>query len=323
MARRSSHVQPHPASIRSGRPLHIAQHRLWRHTVSAMPSSADDLQTMEAESNLRGAIRKSLVDWAQLALSPAGHQPAAHHLRLITELEAVSRGDVDRLIVLMPPGSAKSTYASILFPVWWLTQHAASAVLAVSHTADLAEHFGGLTRNLVMEHRLRLGYALATDKRAAASWRTTSGGSYHGSGTRGPVVGRRADLVLIDDPVKSQAEADSAGQRDHVWSWYRSDLIPRLKPGGRVVLIMTRWHEDDLGGRLLQAAILGAFCVCRRSPRRMIRWVVLRARLCGRNGRMRRRWRANVRASASGPGLHCISRHRDRCRAGCSGASGS
>ena len=218
-----------------------------------MPTSAKDLRALQAERRLRRAIRRSFVDWARLALKPTGYQPAAHHLRLIAELEAVSRGEVDRLIVLMPPGSAKSTYASILFPVWWFTQHAASAVLAVSHTADLAAHFGRMTRNLVAEHHPRLGYDLAPDKRAAASWHTSVAGTYHGTGTRGPVVGRRADLLLIDDPVKSQAEADSATQRDHVWSWYRSDLMPRLKPGGRVVVIMTRWHEDDLGGRLLQS----------------------------------------------------------------------
>ena len=67
----------------------------------------------------------------------------------------------------------------------------------------------------------------------------------------GPITGRRADLLLIDDPVKSQAEADSGTARDHLWDWFRADLVTRLKPGGRVVLVMTRWHPDDLGGRLL------------------------------------------------------------------------
>jgi len=210
------------------------------------------LRTLTAERALRRRIRRSLATWARTALAGVGQTPAAHHLRLIAELEAVSRGEVDRLIVLMPPGSAKSTYASILFPVWWFTQHPASAVLAVAHTADLAAHFGRLTRNLVNEHHPRLGYKLAADKRAAASWHITTRGSYHGTGVRGPVVGRRADLILIDDPVKSQAEADSLSQRDNLWMWYRSDLTPRLKPGGRIVVIMTRWHEDDLGGRLLQ-----------------------------------------------------------------------
>jgi predicted phage terminase large subunit-like protein len=77
------------------------------------------------------------------------------------------------------------------------------------------------------------------------------GGEYLAVGVRGAMVGRRADLVIIDDPIKSNAEADSPVQRDRVWDWFRSDLTPRLKPKARIVLIMTRWHEDDLCGRLL------------------------------------------------------------------------
>jgi predicted phage terminase large subunit-like protein len=216
-----------------------------------MPSSHDDSHLLRTERRLRQEIRSSLIDWACFALAPTGYQPASHHRKLIAELSAVSAGETDRLMVLMPPGSAKSTYASVLFPVWWFTQHPSSAVIAASHTADLGAHFGRQVRNLIAEHAPRLGYGLARDRRAAASWQTTQRGFYHSVGVRGPIVGRRADLVLIDDPVKSQAEADSPTHREHVWTWYRSDLIPRLKPGGRIILVMTRWHEDDLGGRLL------------------------------------------------------------------------
>jgi predicted phage terminase large subunit-like protein len=185
-------------------------------------------------------------------LEPVALKPARHHLLLIEELEAVSRGDTDRLIVLMPPGAAKSTYTSVFFPAWWFTQHPQSSVIGASHTADLAAHFSRQIRNSIQEQSARLGYALAADQRMAASWRTAEGGQYHSAGVRGPIVGRRADLVIIDDPLKSQAEADSVAARDHIWTWYRSELIPRLKPRGRIVVVMTRWHEDDLGGRLLQ-----------------------------------------------------------------------
>ncbi|HVA41038.1 MAG TPA: terminase family protein, partial [Candidatus Binataceae bacterium] len=216
-----------------------------------MPISKDVSPVLVDEQRLRQAIRTSLVDWAGLALAPLGHAPARHHRLLSAELESVGRGQVDRLMLLLPPGTAKSTYASVLFPVWWFTQHPATAVIAAAHAADLAAHFGRRARNLVAEHAPRLGYALARDARAAASWDTDRGGSYYAAGVRGPIVGRRADLVLIDDPVKSQRQADSFAVREQVWEWYRTDLIPRLKPGGRVVLIMTRWHPDDLGGRLL------------------------------------------------------------------------
>ncbi len=167
------------------------------------------------------------------------------------ELESVAHGRVDRLMVLMPPGSAKSTYSSVIFPAWWFGLHPSSAVIAASHTADLAEHFSRQVRDLVIDHAPELNTGLRADNRSAKRWRLASGGHYLATGVRGPIAGRRADLIVIDDPVKSQKEADSPLARELVWDWYRSDLITRLRPGGRVVLIMTRWHEDDLGGRLL------------------------------------------------------------------------
>lgn len=162
----------------------------------------------------------------------------------------VSRGELDRLMVLMPPGSAKSTYASILFPAWYFSRHPRAALIACSHTDSLASHFGRRTRALAQANGPSLGYHIAPDERAAHRWRTNLGGEYFAAGLRGPLAGRRADLAIIDDPIKSWAEADSALAREHAWSWYRTDLLPRLKPRGRIVLVMTRWHQDDLGGRI-------------------------------------------------------------------------
>lgn len=185
-------------------------------------------------------------------LAPWGYEPAPHHRLLLGLLDRVSLGEIDRLMVLMPPGSAKSTYASVLFPAWWFVQHPSSSVIAASHTADLAAHFGRQVRALVAEHSAILGYRLATDNRAASRWQTSSRGEYFATGVRGPMAGRRADLVIIDDPIKSFGDAESAMRRERLWDWYRSDLTTRLKPRGRVVLIMTRWHEEDLAGRLLE-----------------------------------------------------------------------
>lgn len=195
-----------------------------------------------------------LPDWAVQALAAWGHQPARHHRLILNELAALADGANDRLMILMPPGSAKSTYASIIFPAWWLSRFPASSIIAVCHTADLAGYFGRQARALLEEHGKLLGVSLARNSRAAGNWSTTEGGEYFAAGVRGPITGRRADLVLIDDPIKSHAEADSLTHRDHVWNWYRGDLAPRLKPGGRIVLVMTRWHDDDLGGRLLASA---------------------------------------------------------------------
>jgi predicted phage terminase large subunit-like protein len=170
---------------------------------------------------------------------------------LLEQLERICHGDIDRLMVLMPPGSAKSTYASLLFPAFWFTQHPDSSVIATSHTMSLAEHFGRQVRELIREYRDPLGYGLNARRQAASHWQTTTKGEYFAAGVRGPLIGRRADLAIIDDPVKSQADAESPTIRERIWGWYRFDLTTRLKPRGRVVLIMTRWHEDDLAGRLL------------------------------------------------------------------------
>ena len=195
----------------------------------------------------------SLLEWARHALAPWGQSPARHHELILERLNDVAEGRIDRLMLLLPPGHAKSTYASVLFPAWWFTRHPRSSIISACHTADLADHFAKRVRSLVQEHSETLGYALSKDERAAARWRTTTEGDYFAAGLRGPITGRRADLVLIDDPIKSHAEADSTTARDSIWNWYRSDLTTRLKPGGSIVLIMTRWHQDDLGGRLLES----------------------------------------------------------------------
>jgi predicted phage terminase large subunit-like protein len=170
---------------------------------------------------------------------------------LISKLEQVALGTTDRLAVFMPPGAAKSTYSSILYAPWYYAQHPAHCVIAASHTQELAEKWGRRVRNLIAEHSLVLGVGLAPDSQAAGRWETNFGGEYFAAGVGGAISGRRADLVVIDDPIRSREDADSETVRDKTWDWYKSDLYTRLKPGGRIVLIQTRWHEDDLAGRLL------------------------------------------------------------------------
>lgn len=200
----------------------------------------------------RREVRRSLREWCIEALDTTGLSPAPHHDLLLRRLEAVAAGTVPRLMVLMPPGSAKSTYASILFPAWYFANHPTHAVIAASHTSGLAERFGRRVRNLIAEHGPMLDLALAPDIQAAGQWETTRGGEYYAAGVDGPIAGRRADLAIIDDPVKSRQDADSEVISDRNWEWWKNDLVPRLKPNGRVILIMTRWSEIDLGGRLLE-----------------------------------------------------------------------
>lgn len=185
-----------------------------------------------------------------------GFSPARHHELLISKLEAVERGEIKRLMVFMPPGSAKSTYASVVFPAWYLGRNPDRAVLAASHTTELAERFGRRVRNIVADtpYQSLFDTRLADDSQAAGRWATRAGGEYYAAGVGSAILGYRADLGLIDDPVAGREAADSEREREKTWEWYRSDFRTRLKPEAAIVLIMQRWREDDLAGRLLKDA---------------------------------------------------------------------
>lgn len=210
------------------------------------------LSPAEAAERLlnRRTRRTDLGAWCEYALAERGQAPAAHHRLLINELAAVARGEVRRLMVFMPPGSAKSTYASDLFPAWYLAQRPDLSIIAASNTADLAQSFSRRVRGRVREHGGLLGYGLARE--AEELWTTTTGGQYRAAGVGGVITGLRADLAVIDDPVRSREDADSEIRRNRVWEWFNDDLSTRLRPGAGVVLVNTRWHEDDLAGRLLE-----------------------------------------------------------------------
>ena len=182
--------------------------------------------------------------------------PALHHRLIIKELEALeSPSDpCNKLMLFLPPGSAKSTYGNILFSAWYLGRNPRNNIIAVSHTGELAERFGRRVRNLVaneLHRRCFPGSAVSTESSAAGRWDTTAGGEYYATGVNGNVTGRRSDLGIIDDPVASREIADSATQREKAWSWYVNDFETRLKPHARQLVITTRWHEDDLAGKIL------------------------------------------------------------------------
>lgn len=181
----------------------------------------------------RRSIRRSLTDWCR----SAGYEPAEHHKLLIAELEKVARRETRRLAVFMPPGSAKSTYASVLFPPWLMQRWMGTSVLAASHTTELAEKWGRRVRNIVSEHGLLLGIGVAQDNQAAGRWALTNGGEYYAAGVGTGIAGFRAGLGLIDDPIRSRQDADSELIRDRIWDWYINDFRTRLIPGAPEILI--------------------------------------------------------------------------------------
>lgn len=183
-----------------------------------------------------------------------GFQPAQHHKLLISYLEAVERGEIQRLMVLMPPGSAKSTYTSVIFPPWFIGRNPRCSVLGVSNTTELAERFSRRARGIVAHPRFANVFkcGISEESQAAGNWETTAGSEFFAAGMGAAIAGRRADLGLIDDPVKTREEADSERIQQKQWDWYNNDFFTRLKPGARQILIMTRWSEGDLGGRILE-----------------------------------------------------------------------
>lgn len=219
-------------------------------------SSSNELLKYEEELILELIARKKAQASLQSFIEylDIGFTPAAHHIRLIAELEAVERGDTKRLMVFMPPGSAKSTYSSVLFPPWFMGRNPKFSVLGCSNTTELAESFSRRVRNIVNGpgYRACFGFGISEDNAAAGHWETTKGGEFFAAGVGAAIAGRRADLGLIDDPIKTREEADSERIRQKHWEWYLNDFLPRLKPGARQILIQTRWHEDDLGGRILE-----------------------------------------------------------------------
>lgn len=195
----------------------------------------------------RKLVRSDLTEWCK-----SNHfTPARHHRLLIEKLEALCRGDIVRLAVFMPPGSAKSTYASVMFPPWAMAQHPKAQFLAASHTSELAERWGRRVRNLIAEQSSILGITPDDANQAAGRWAIREGGEYLAAGARIGIAGFRALFGVIDDPLRSREDAESQNVRDRLWEWYLYDFRPRLIPGARQLLIQTRWHEDDLAGRAL------------------------------------------------------------------------
>jgi hypothetical protein len=196
--------------------------------------------------------RKSLVDFS--IATNRNYKPNWHHEIIADALERVERGEIKRLMIFVPPRHGKSALASINFPAWYLGRNPTKEVITASYSSELAQDFGSKTRELVSDQIFSdiFGVTLKQDEKAKAKWLTDQKGSYTSVGVGGAITGRGADILLIDDPFKNREEAESITIRNKVWDWYTSTAYTRLEKGGAVVLIMTRWNLDDLGGRLLK-----------------------------------------------------------------------
>lgn len=184
---------------------------------------------------------------------PIESQIVSHHVLILSSLDRISRTPHGRLMIFMPPGSAKSTYASVVFPSHFIGREIERRLILASYGDTLAKKMGRRTRQIVREQQFENVFKCSLNKESKAvdNFSLTNGSEYMACGILAGITGNRAHGIIIDDPVKGREEADSEVVREKVYEAYQSDLKTRLIPGGWICIIQTRWHEDDLSGRIL------------------------------------------------------------------------
>jgi predicted phage terminase large subunit-like protein len=171
----------------------------------------------------------------------------------------VAEGKSPRLMLLMPPRHGKSELASIRFPAWHLGHYPNHELINVGYNLDLPMGFSRKVREVFRDPQFQAIFpdaVLDPDSQSVEKWNTTKGGGFTAAGRGGGITGKGAHILIIDDPIKDQEEADSALVREKLWDWYQSTAYTRLAPGGGVLVIQTWWNDDDLAGRLQQAMAL-------------------------------------------------------------------
>jgi len=178
----------------------------------------------------------------------------SHHKIISEKFNKLASGEIKRLIINMPPRHTKSEFASTLLPAWMIGKHPDLKIIQSTHTTELAVRFGRKAKNIIdsEEYKKVFKTTLREDSKAAGRWETNSKGEYFAAGVGGAITGRGADLLIIDDP-HSEQDALNAQALERAYEWYTSGPRQRLQPGGRIVLVMTRWNQKDLTGKLLNA----------------------------------------------------------------------
>lgn len=234
-----------------------------------MQSVLSELTVADIQSARRELAARSLPDFACMVDIPTVpltdeadedqfsvmklNKLAAHHNLLLQSLQRLEEGSVPNLMVLMPPGSAKSTYSDVVFVPWFMSRKNRRNVILASYASEIAEKQGRRARQLIkspsFSNLMQIG--LRNDQKAAHQWTLTNGSEFMSGGILSGLTGNRGALGILDDPMKGRAEAESGTIRDKTWNAYIDDFCSRLIPGAPQVIIQTRWHEDDIAGRIL------------------------------------------------------------------------
>ena len=177
-----------------------------------------------------------------------------HHKRIADKFNKLASGEIKRLIINMPPRHTKSEFGSYLLPAWMVGKNPKLKIIQSTNTTELSVRFGRKAKALIdsPEYQKVFKTKLREDSQAAGKWETAQGGEYYAAGVGSAITGRGADLLIIDDP-HSEQDAMNSQALERTYEWYTSGPRQRLQPGGSIIVIMTRWNEKDLTGRLLNA----------------------------------------------------------------------
>jgi len=177
-----------------------------------------------------------------------------HHMKVAKKFNELAQGKIKRLIINMPPRHTKSEFASYLLPAWMVGRNPKLKIIQTTHTTELAVRFGRKAKTLLdsPEYQQVFKTRLREDSQAAGRWETEQGGEYYAAGVGSAITGRGADLLIIDDP-HSEQDALNLSALEKAFEWYTSGPRQRLQPGGKIVVVMTRWSTKDLTGMLLNS----------------------------------------------------------------------
>ncbi len=222
--------------------------------ISKLPSDVrkqfKQLQVMHAEKKIQNKAQDDFLSFVKTVWPE--FIEGAHHRHIAKKFNDLASGKITRLIVNMPPRHTKSEFASFLLPAWMVGRQPKLKIIQATHTGELAIRFGRKAKHLIdsEEYAKIFKTTLQEDSKAAGRWETAQGGEYFAAGVGGAITGRGADLLIIDDP-HSEQDALSPNSMENAYEWYTSGPRQRLQPGGKIVLVMTRWSTKDLTGILL------------------------------------------------------------------------
>ena len=222
--------------------------------ISKLPADVrktfKQLQVLHAEKKIQNKAKNDFLSFVKCVWPD--FVEGSHHRHIADKFNKLASGEINRLIINMPPRHTKSEFASYLLPAWMVGRDPKLKIIQATHTGELAVRFGRKAKNLIdsEDYGKIFKTRLQEDSKAAGRWETAQGGEYFAAGVGGAITGRGADLLIIDDP-HSEQDALSPTAMESAYEWYTSGPRQRLQPGAKIVLVMTRWSTKDLTGKLI------------------------------------------------------------------------